>query len=272
MNICTICYNKGHTAKYCTSTTIDTKVHVIAKLTDQADRVRDEMEDLDDNDPKLKVFSDLLHEQLDIEVQRLRKMMASSIMNGECHGKCKYCTTLPNYNHHDLFMNNHYTSECPRIALFTCKYCKGRGHNEGHCKKKRADKTPFMFGRPDTYAKIPLGRLGRWDKTEDTDDAIDIDWNFKKDEDDGNDGNDGNDGDDETGENKNKNKNKDKNKNKNKRSPKRKARPVDPEYFRTYEIDWSIFEPENIEIAKKAKIEEVKDAADVSGIFASMRV
>ena len=139
LNICTVCFHKGHTASYCIH-----REEIIRKDMELT-RMEKEKEEKKDDDVFLGNY---YNAQLEVEVFRLRRMLALQILNGEMHGKCKYCTSLPYYSHSDLFMNNHGTKECPRIALFKCNYCGQRGHNEYHCKQKWEDTAPFVFGVP----------------------------------------------------------------------------------------------------------------------------
>ncbi len=152
LNICTVCFHKGHTGSYCMNRQKVMQSEVTLK------KMEIERESRCDDEDFITEYYNL---QLEVEVFRLRRMLAQQVLNGELHGNCKYCRSLHYYKHTDIFMNNHSTKECPRIALFKCNYCGERGHNVRHCKKNWADNSPFVFGmpqhkRPPRWQNVPF--------------------------------------------------------------------------------------------------------------------
>ena len=72
---------------------------------------------------------------------------AKRLAAGLIKGCCKYCANSKQYKEDDVWMNNHITSDCPRLALVQCSECRQRGHNASHCPLK-AKPPPVELAHP----------------------------------------------------------------------------------------------------------------------------
>ena len=118
-NICTNCFQYGHTPKYCQNQKVFTSPPLLTdvKRYYSGEAAEDEM---------LKRL--VQHEKV---CERL------SILNGGYTGACTFCRNSKQYNPCNRWMNNHSLSKCPRLALVVCRYCGNKGHTDRKCPKKQ---------------------------------------------------------------------------------------------------------------------------------------
>lgn len=122
-NICTNCFQYGHTPKYCKQQ----KVFVSRPVLADVERYRSG-EDAEDEMLKRVIQYEKVCEKL-------------AILNGNYTGACTFCRNSKQYNPCNRWMNNHTLTKCPRLALVVCRFCGCKGHTDRKCQKKQQQET-----------------------------------------------------------------------------------------------------------------------------------
>ena len=120
-NICTNCFQYGHTPKYCRNQKVFVSRPVLADVLKY--RTGEEAED----------------EMLKRVIQHEKICEKLAILNGHYTGACTFCRNSKQYNPCNRWMNNHTLAKCPRLALVVCRYCGQKGHTDRKCSKKEQD-------------------------------------------------------------------------------------------------------------------------------------
>lgn len=120
-NICTNCFQTGHTPKYCTNRTVFVSAPRLTDVKRQcpAEEVEQEM--------------------LNRIIQHENAINKITILNGGYHGACTFCKNSRQYNPQNRWMNNHVLQTCPRLALVVCRCCGNRGHTDKKCPQKNQE-------------------------------------------------------------------------------------------------------------------------------------
>lgn len=138
INICTNCFKRGHTQKYCTERNnvqvLKQKVHAETLAQEKVNKESLNMKEKYTLDIKLEIIKMRLNCAIEHQTH-----MYNVIHRGALKGQCNFCTKSKQYNEANVWQNNHTINICPKLAMVTCRTCHGRGHMDSHCptNKKR---------------------------------------------------------------------------------------------------------------------------------------